>query len=74
MSELDRSDPALTGQHSGDRTAAQAEVDKGTDASLAQINSSFSEHRAKVVTQLLDRVVLVEPKLHRNFKPVVKAV
>lgn len=36
--------------------------------SLETLRSSFSSNRSNVHTKLLDRVVLVEPKLHRNLK------
>lgn len=55
-------------QHSGDSTTSQAEVDKSTQAALEKIDSSFKANNAEVVNQLLERVVQVEPRLHRNLE------
>lgn len=55
-------------QHAGDSSTSQSEVDKSTVDTLAQITSSFEQHRDEVVAQLLERVVQVQPTLHRNFK------
>lgn len=60
--------PPFYTQHSGDSSTSQGELDKSTEATLAQINSSFDQHRDQVVAQLLDRVVQVDPSLHRNYK------
>lgn len=54
-------------QHSGDSSTSQGEVDKATEETLSKINASFDENREKVVAQLLDRVVQVNPELHRNY-------
>lgn len=55
-------------QHSGDSSSSQAEVDKATKASLEQIEASFAANSADVVKKLLDRVVQVQPQLHRNLE------
>jgi len=47
---------------------AQQRVDKDTEAKLATVKDSFSKNKNAVVEKLLDRVILVEPKLHRNLK------
>jgi len=47
---------------------AQQRVDKDTEAKLATVKDSFSKNRNAVVEKLLERVILVEPKLHRNLK------
>lgn len=43
-------------------------MDKVTEETLTKINASFEQNRETVVSQLLDRVVQVEPTLHRNYK------
>lgn len=63
-----RAEAACFPQHSGDSSTSQGEVDKVTEDTLAKINASFEQNRNTVVSQLLDRVVQVEPKLHRNYK------
>lgn len=60
-------------QHTGDNASSQTSVDKSTTEKLAEIQASFESHRKEVVASLLDRVVQVNPALHRNYKPVVKA-
>ncbi|GAA5964458.1 hypothetical protein JCM8115_006321 [Rhodotorula mucilaginosa] len=55
-------------QHSGDSSSSQVEVDKATKASLEQIEASFEANSADVVKKLLERVVQVQPQLHRNLE------
>lgn len=43
-------------------------MDKDTEAKLATVKDSFSKNKDAVVEKLLERVILVEPKLHRNLK------
>jgi len=47
---------------------AQERVDKETATRLITVKDSFAENRDAVVKKLLERVILVEPKLHRNLK------
>ncbi|KAF8329526.1 H+-ATPase G subunit-domain-containing protein [Cantharellus anzutake] len=47
---------------------AQLQADKETEAKLAIVKESFAKNREAVVQKLLDRVILVEPKLHRNLR------
>lgn len=56
-------------QHAGSTENLQARVDKETEENLAEIRRQFDIQKEKVVQKLLDRVVLVKPELHRNFKP-----
>lgn len=55
-------------QHSGDSSSSQVEVDKATKASLEQIEASFEANSADVVKKLLERVIQVQPQLHRNLE------
>lgn len=55
-------------QHSGDSSSSQDEVNKATQEALAKIEASFEENREKVVKDLLERVVQVNPALHRNLE------
>ncbi|GAA6041089.1 hypothetical protein JCM8097_004713 [Rhodosporidiobolus ruineniae] len=55
-------------QHSGDSSTSQEEVNASTAVTLEQIQRSFEEHSAGVVDLLLERVVQVQPALHRNLK------
>lgn len=45
----------------------QAELDKQTDAQLETIRSSFGKNKDAVVEKLLERVMEVNPAIHRNF-------
>ncbi|GAA5838252.1 hypothetical protein JCM11251_003442 [Rhodosporidiobolus azoricus] len=55
-------------QHSGDSSTSQDEVNKSTAEQLEKIQSSFDSNREQVVASLLERVVQVQPQLHRNLK------
>lgn len=57
-------------QHAGNTQNVQATVDKETDGKLAAISQQFDKNKDKVVKKLLDRVILVQPELHRNLKKV----
>jgi len=48
--------------------AEQQRVDKETEVRLVTVKDSFTENKDAVVNKLLERVILVEPKLHRNLK------
>lgn len=54
-------------QTKGSTEKAQAEVDRDTETKLVAVREAFDENKDAVVQKLLDRVVLVEPKLHRNL-------
>jgi V-type H+-transporting ATPase subunit G len=45
-------------------------VDRETEIKLQEITKSYNENKDAVVKKLLDRVVLVDNKLHRNLKKV----
>lgn len=55
--------------HSGDSDNSQGKLDKETADTLISLDKSFAEKRASVVDTLLERVVLVSPAVHRNYKP-----
>jgi V-type H+-transporting ATPase subunit G len=55
-------------QHAGSTQDAQSVVDKETEDKLAGITDAYNSHKDDVLRKLLDRVVLVEPELHRNLK------
>jgi V-type H+-transporting ATPase subunit G len=57
-------------QHVGDAQSAQATVDSDTAKKLEEISAAYASNRDAVVKKLMDRVVLVEPALHRNLKKV----
>ena len=54
-------------QTKGSTEEAQVEVDRDTDLKLVAVREAFNKNKGTVVEKLLDRVVLVEPKLHRNL-------
>lgn len=56
-----------TPQTKGSLGKAQTEVDRDTEAKLVAVKQAFGENKDAVVKKLLDRVVLVEPTLHRNL-------
>ncbi|SGZ17873.1 BQ5605_C020g09149 [Microbotryum silenes-dioicae] len=56
-------------QHSGDSSTSQTQVDEYTSDQLGKIASSFDQNKGKVVDDLLQRVVEVNPSLHKNYKP-----
>jgi V-type H+-transporting ATPase subunit G len=55
-------------QHAGTTQDAQSIIDKETEDRLANITGAYSTHKDDVLGKLLDRVVLVEPELHRNLQ------
>jgi len=59
---------AFQSSHAGSTHDAQSIIDKETEEKLGQISTAYDAHRDDVVGKLLDRVVLVEPELHRNLK------
>jgi len=54
--------------HAGSTQDAQYVIDKETEDKLASITDAYGTHKDDVLGKLLDRVVLVEPELHRNLK------
>ncbi|SCZ93116.1 BZ3500_MvSof-1268-A1-R1_Chr6-2g08471 [Microbotryum saponariae] len=56
-------------KHSGDSSTSQTQVDEYTSDQLGKIASSFDQNKDKVVDDLLQRVVEVNPRLHKNYKP-----
>jgi len=46
---------------------AQAAVDRDIKIKLLAVGEAFGKNKDAVAQKLLDRVVLVEPKLHRNL-------
>ncbi|VDB88653.1 unnamed protein product [Peniophora sp. CBMAI 1063] len=59
---------AFQSSHKGTNESAQVEIDKQTAVQLQAITDRYNAHRDEVVKKLLDRVVLVEPQLHRNLR------
>ncbi|KAF7309702.1 V-type proton ATPase subunit G [Mycena indigotica] len=59
---------AFEASHAGTTSNAQNAVDKETESSLKAITDSYTKNKDNVVKKLLDRVVLVEPELHRNLR------
>ena len=55
-------------QHAGSTQSAQVAIDKETEVELAQITEQYTQNKDAVVKKLLDRVILVNPELHRNLK------
>jgi V-type H+-transporting ATPase subunit G len=55
-------------QHTGNTQSVQATVDKETDAKLRVISQQYEKNKDAVVKKLLDRVILVQPELHRNLE------
>ncbi|KAF9785230.1 H+-ATPase G subunit-domain-containing protein [Thelephora terrestris] len=54
--------------HTGNTQSVQATVDKETDAKLRVISQQYEKNKDAVVKKLLDRVILVQPELHRNLE------
>lgn len=54
-------------QHAGNISIAQAAVDRETEQKLQATTAAFDANKDNVVRKLLDRVVLIEPELHRNL-------
>ncbi|KAK9898409.1 V-type ATPase [Cystobasidium minutum MCA 4210] len=59
---------AFEKEHTGDNDALAAELDKQTDSQLDDIRAQFGRNKQSVVDKLLERVIDVEPSLHRNYK------
>lgn len=57
-------------QHANDSTSSQTTIDASTTKALADLQSSFESNRSGVVDKLLERVVKVEPALHRNLQKI----
>jgi V-type H+-transporting ATPase subunit G len=55
-------------QHAGSTQDAQSVVDKETEERLSGITDAYITHKDDVLGKLLDRVVLVQPELHRNLR------
>ena len=55
-------------QYAGSTQNAQSAVDKDAEAKLQIITGAYTTYKDEVVEKLLNRVVLVEPELHRNLK------
>jgi hypothetical protein len=55
-------------QHVGDATTLQSSIDTDTAQKLSALSERYGGAKDAVVRKLLDRVVLVEPALHRNLK------
>lgn len=55
-------------QHAGSTQDAQSHIDKDTEVKLGQITDAYNTHKDDVLRKLLDRVVLVQPELHRNLR------
>lgn len=60
--------PYVVAQHAGSTQTAQATIDQETKIKLQEITDAYNKNKDQVVKKLLDRVVLVEPELHRNLK------
>jgi len=59
---------AFESSHAGTTSSAQSAVDKETEENLQAITSSYERAKDAVVKKLLDRVIQVQPQLHRNLK------
>ena len=53
---------------SSDKSAITEGKDKETEIKRREITEAYKSNKDKVVQKLLDRVVLVQPELHRNLK------
>ncbi|EPQ56464.1 V-type ATPase [Gloeophyllum trabeum ATCC 11539] len=56
--------------HAGVIHSTQQSVDKDAEVKLKEITDQYNANKDKVVKKLLDRVVLVQPELHRNLRKV----
>jgi len=56
--------------HAGNTSSVQAAIDNETEIKLQAITESYDKNKDVVVKILLDRVVLVEPTLHRNLEKI----
>lgn len=54
--------------HTGNISSSRSAIDQETDAKLDALTQSFNRTQDEVVKKLLDRVILVNPELHRNMK------
>jgi V-type H+-transporting ATPase subunit G len=59
---------AFEASHAGNTTSAQAAVDRETELKLQATTDAFEANKDAVIKKLMDRVVLVQPELHRNLK------
>lgn len=59
---------AFQSSHAGSTQDAQSVIDRDTDEKLDQITGAYNTHKDEVLRKLLDRVVLVQPELHRNLR------
>ncbi|KAH9066780.1 H+-ATPase G subunit-domain-containing protein [Lactarius vividus] len=59
---------AFQSSHAGSTQDAQSIIDKETGEKLRTITDAYNTHKDDVLRKLLDRVVLVQPELHRNLK------
>jgi len=59
---------AFQRSHVGSTQDAQSVVDKETEERLSGITDAYNTHKDDVLGKLLDRVVLVQPELHRNLR------
>ncbi|KAI0766932.1 H+-ATPase G subunit-domain-containing protein [Trametes elegans] len=61
---------AFEASHAGNTQAVQAAIDRETEVKQQEIREQYNSHKDTVVKKLLDRVVLVNPELHRNLSKV----
>merc|ERR1712072_206686 len=54
--------------YSGDTSTSQEDIDQGTADEIAKIKKDFAANKDDVVKKLLERVVALQPELHRNYK------
>ncbi|KAH9965033.1 H+-ATPase G subunit-domain-containing protein [Lactifluus volemus] len=59
---------AFQSSRAGTTQDAQSTIDKETEEKLSNISGAYTTHKDDVLRKLLDRVVLVQPELHRNLK------
>jgi len=59
---------AFQSSHAGSTQDAQSVIDKDMEVKLGQITDAYNTHKDDVLKKLLDRVVLVQPELHRNLR------
>lgn len=62
-----------TPQRAGTTQDSQSATDRETEAKLEEISKMYEQNKDSVVKKLLDRVVLVQPELHRNLRKVERA-
>jgi len=58
---------------SGDTSSLQTELDESTQKQIDALKSSFSQNKDKVIEELLQKVVEINPELHRNYKAQAQA-